>query len=62
MVRSLQFQLPEAMLKSQTMSPEQLQNIPSSDMIVAFRPVRRRPDGSYTVLWRVLNQLPTPKI
>jgi hypothetical protein len=29
---------------------------------VAFRPVNRRPDGSYTVLWRVLNQFPDPQI
>lgn len=61
-VRSLHFQLPEAILQSQTMSPEQLENITSSDIILAFRPVRRRRDGSYTVLWRVLKQLPAPQI
>jgi len=31
-------------------------------MIIAFRPVRRRSDGSYTILWRVLNELPSPQI
>ncbi|MFM5980381.1 MAG: hypothetical protein ACKO9I_07570 [Sphaerospermopsis kisseleviana] len=36
--------------------------MPSSDTIIAFRAVRRRPDGSYTILWRVLNQLPAPQI
>ncbi|MEA5582330.1 hypothetical protein VB620_13380 [Nodularia harveyana UHCC-0300] len=62
LVRSLQFQLPESIEKNKAISPEQLQQIPSSDLILAFRAVRRRPDGSYTVLWRVLNQLPAPQI
>ncbi|HYW19575.1 MAG TPA: hypothetical protein VE956_09725 [Nodularia sp. (in: cyanobacteria)] len=62
LVRSLQFQLPNIMFNGQPISPDQLQQIPSSDMILAFRPVRRRSDGSYTVLWRVLNQLPAPQI
>ncbi|MEA5516441.1 hypothetical protein [Nodularia sp. UHCC 0506] len=61
-VRSLQFQLPEVMLSGQFISSDPLQQIPSSDMILAFRPVRRRADGSYTVLWRVLNELPAPQI
>lgn len=61
-VRSLQFQQPEMIFNGQPISSDQLQQIPSSDMILAFRPVRRRADGSYTVLWRVLNQLPAPKI
>ncbi|TVP60483.1 MAG: hypothetical protein EA343_17385 [Nodularia sp. (in: Bacteria)] len=61
-VRSLQFQLPEIMLNGQDISSDQLQPIPSSDIILAFRPVRRRADGSYTVLWRVLNQFPAPQI
>ncbi|MDB9377096.1 hypothetical protein PN460_04385, partial [Nodularia sphaerocarpa CS-585A2] len=61
-VRSLQFQLPDIIFNGQPISSDQLQQIPSSDIILAFRPVRRRADGSYTVLWRVLNQLPAPKI
>ncbi|WP_414562036.1 MULTISPECIES: hypothetical protein [unclassified Anabaena] len=61
-VRSLQFQIPEKMLNGQPISQDQLQQVHSSDIILAFRPVRRRRDGSYTVLWRVLNQLPTPQI
>lgn len=32
------------------------------DIILAFRPVRQRSDGSYTVLWKVLNQLKEPQI
>ncbi len=62
LVRSLQFQLPKTMLNGQPISPNQLQQIPSSDIILAFRPVRRRADGSYTVLWRILNEFPAPQI
>ncbi|MBK1988865.1 hypothetical protein A0J48_015185 [Sphaerospermopsis aphanizomenoides BCCUSP55] len=68
LVRSLQFQLPEIILNPQPISPQnsrirqQLGQIPSSDTIIAFRAVRRRADGSYTILWRVLNQLPAPQI
>ncbi|MGM3307248.1 hypothetical protein ACSQ6I_14965 [Anabaena sp. WFMT] len=68
LVRSLQFQLPEIILSRQPISPQnsritqQIGQIPSSDTILAFRAVRRRPDGSYTILWRVLKQLPTPEI
>lgn len=68
LVRSLQFQLPDMILKGKPLSPQerqflgQLQNIRSSDLLLAFRPVRRRSDGSYTVLWRVLNQFPEPQI
>jgi hypothetical protein len=68
LVRSLQFQLPEIILHNQPISPQnsrsraQLAELQSSDIILAFRPVRRRQDGSYTVVWRVLNQLPAPTI
>ncbi|HLO88194.1 MAG TPA: hypothetical protein VK203_24755 [Nostocaceae cyanobacterium] len=67
-VRSLQFQLPAALSdrlpisRSNSRSRQEFGQIKSSDMIIAFRPVRRRNDGSYTILWRVLNQLPTPEI
>lgn len=68
LVRSLQFQLPEIILSGQPISQQnsrsraQLGQLQSSDLILAFRPVRRRKDGSYTVIWRVLNQLPAPTI
>lgn len=68
LVRFFQFQLPEIILSGKPISPsdrrylDQLQQMHSSDIILAFRPVRRRSDGSYTVLWRVLKQLPAPQI
>jgi len=68
LVRLLQFQLPEIITSgepvalSQRLYIDQLLAMQSSDVIVAFRPVRRRADGSYTILWRVLQQLPDPQI
>lgn len=68
LVRSLQFQVPDMIIGGKPLSPQerqylnQLEKIPSSDILVAFRPVRRRADGSYTVLWRVLHQFPEPQI
>jgi hypothetical protein len=68
LVRSLQFKLPEAIKTGQAISVsdrlyiDRLLAMESSDVIVAFRPVSRRPDGSYTILWRVVKQLPAPQI
>lgn len=68
LVRSLQFQLPEIISRGKPISPQErrqldkLLEMHSSDIILTFRPVRRRADGSYTVLWRVLNRLSAPQI
>jgi hypothetical protein len=68
LLRLVQFQLPEALLNNQPISRgqrrylDQILRTPSSDVLVAFRPVRQRSDGSYTVIWRVLKQFPDPKI
>jgi hypothetical protein len=68
LVRFFQFQLPQVLLNNQPISRgqrrylDQILNTPSTDVLVAFRPVRQRSDGSYTVLWRVLKQFPRPQI
>jgi hypothetical protein len=68
LVRNLQFQLPEIIANNQVLSRkqrryiDQLLQMQSSDVIVAFRPVRRHSDGSYTVIWRVLQQFKDPII
>jgi len=68
LVRLFQFQLPEVILKRESISRaqrryiDQILETPSSDLLVAFQPVRQHSDGSYTVLWRVLQQFPDPKI
>ena len=68
LVRSLQFQLPEVIMTGEPVSRrerrylDQLLEMKSSDFLFAFRPISLNRDGSYTVLWRVLNQFPNPKI
>ncbi|MEB3219606.1 MAG: hypothetical protein VKN72_25685 [Nostocales cyanobacterium 94392] len=68
LVRSLQFQLPEIIANNQPLTRkqrrylDQLLAMKTSDVIVAFRPVSRRTDGSYTIVWRVLQELDDPKI
>lgn len=68
LVRNLQFQLPEIIVDNQVLTRkqrryiDQLLQMQSSDIILAFRPVRRHSDGSYTIIWRVLQQLSDPQI
>lgn len=68
LVRLFQFQLPEVILRGESISRaqrrylDQILETPSSDVLVAFQPVKQRFDGSYTVIWRLLNQFPDPKI
>ncbi len=68
LMRSFQFEVPEIILNNQPIYRRQrrylsvLLNMPSCDLLIAFRPVIRRDDGSYTVLWRVLSELPQPQI
>lgn len=67
-VRSLQFQMPEIVMSGEPISRRDrryldlLLETPSSDHLLAFRPVIRHSDGTYTVLWRVLQQFPDPQI
>ncbi|MGF1673637.1 MAG: hypothetical protein ACFCUV_08125 [Rivularia sp. (in: cyanobacteria)] len=68
LVRNLQFQLPEIIANNQPLTRkqrrylDQLLEMQSSDVIVAFRPVSRRTDGTYTIIWRVLQEFNDPKI
>ncbi len=68
LVRNLQFQLPEIIVNNRPISRKQrrylnqLLQTQSNDTILAFRPVRRHSDGSYTIIWRVLQQLNDPQI
>jgi len=68
LVRSIQFKVPEIITSGRSLLPRErfllkdLLNTPSSDLLFAFRPVSRRADGSYTVLWKVLTQFSDPQI
>ncbi len=68
LVRSIQFKVPEIITSGRSLLPRErlslkdLLDTPSSDLLFAFRPVSRRADGSYTVLWKVLRQFSNPQI
>lgn len=68
LLRLVQFQLPEPLLARQPVSRSDRRYLdliletPSSDVLIAFRPVRRVRDGSYVVLWQVIQEFPDPKI
>lgn len=68
LVRNLQFKIPEIIVNNKPISRrqrrylDQLLEMQGSDVIVAFRPISRGSDGSYTIIWRVLKQLPEPQI
>ncbi len=68
LVRSIQFKVPEIITSGRSLLPRErfflkdLLNTPSSDLLFAFRPVSRRADGSYTVLWKILTQFSDPQI
>lgn len=68
LLRAIQFNLPDAiasaqpLIKSDRRYLDLILDLQSSDMLVAFRPISRRADGSYTVLWKVLKQFPDPPI
>jgi hypothetical protein len=68
LVRSIQYKVPELITSGRTLLPNErrilkdLLVMPSSDLLFAFRPVSRRSDGSYTVLWRVLTKFPDPQV
>ncbi len=67
-VRSLQFQMPDVITFNRRVvgrdrrNLEALLQMQSSDLLVAFRPINRRFDGTYVVQWRVLSQFPNPQI
>lgn len=67
-LRSFQFQVPDAIAKGEPVSYAQRKNLdkvldmPGSDVLVVFRPVAKKADGSYTILWRVLGEFTPPKV
>lgn len=68
LMRLIQFDLPDAVLAGQQIARSDRANLdrlletPSSDLLVAFRPIAQGPDGSYTTVWRILAPFPDPQI
>ncbi len=65
-MRLVQYQLPDIVASGRPLKPGERGQLKSllqadgRDRIIVFRPVTRRLDGSYTVLWQVLKQNPEP--
>ncbi len=68
LIRSVQYRLPELLTSGRVISPDERQVLDrlaqtqSSDVLVAIRPVNLRPDGTYTILWKLMAQFPDPQI
>ncbi|MBD2579116.1 hypothetical protein [Oscillatoria sp. FACHB-1406] len=68
LLRLIQYQLPAVILNNEPIPRDRRRHAgrilqtPSSDLAIAFRPLRRNPDGSYVVLWKVVKAYPKPEI
>jgi len=68
LVRLVQFQLPAVLLSRQVVPRrnrrylDQILQTPSSDVVVALQPVEQHSDGSYTIVWRLVNQFANPQV
>ncbi|MFW6359689.1 MAG: hypothetical protein ACOC0N_10830 [Chroococcales cyanobacterium] len=68
LMRLIQYQLPEAVVTGEPIPRYKRRNlndileVPSSDLLIAFRPVRRHSNGSYTILWKVIGEFEDPEI
>jgi hypothetical protein len=68
LVRLVQFQLPAVLLNRQVVPRrdrrylDQILQTPSSDIVVALQPVEQHSDGSYTIVWRLVNQFANPQV
>ncbi len=67
-MRLLNYQLPELVTTGRPLQSGErgqlrtLLNYQSSDRLIAFRPVKQQDDGSYTILWKVLDTKAAPQI
>ena len=68
LVRLVQFQLPAPLVNREVIPRrdrrylDQILQTSSSDIVVALQPIDRNNDGSYTMIWQLINQFPNPKV
>ncbi len=68
LVRLVQFQLPAPLVNREVIPRrdrrflDQILQTPSSDIMVALQPIERNNDGSYTMIWQLVNQFPNPQV
>jgi hypothetical protein len=67
-MRLVQYELPEIVAAGRPLKPGERGKLRSllqtsgRDRVIAFRPVTKRLDGSYTILWQILETKPEPTI
>lgn len=67
LLRSLQFQVPPLLqTRRLTVSGDrrylaEATQVNSSDLLLVIRPIARRSDGSYRMVWRILKEFPNPE-
>ncbi len=68
LVRLVQFQLPTPLVNREVIPRrdrrylDQILATPSSDIVVALQPIELNNDGSYTMIWQLVNQFPNPQV
>lgn len=62
LVRSIQFQLPQSPITPTPRTLNPPAQIPAADLLLAVRPLFQRQDGSYLVIWRLLQPFPSPHL
>ncbi len=68
LVRLVQFQLPAPLVNREVIPRrdrrylDQILQTSSSDIVVALQPIERNNDGSYTMIWQLINQFPSPQV
>lgn len=68
LIRLVQFQLPAPLVNREVIPRrdrrflDQILQTPSSDIVVALQPIEQNEDGSYTMIWQLVNQFPNPQV
>lgn len=68
LVRLVQFQLPAPLINREVIPRrdrrylDQILQTSSSDIVVALQPIELNNDGSYTMIWQLVNQFPNPQV
>lgn len=69
LLRTLQFKMPDAIGLNKALPVQErrkldqvIAELKSKDLLVVFRPIERKADGSYSILWRVMGEFAEPQV
>jgi hypothetical protein len=69
LLRTLQFKMPEAIGLNKALPVQErrkldqvIAELKSKDLLVVFKPIERKADGSYSILWRVMGEFAEPQV